>query len=155
MPTERGDTSRERERDRPAVLLAQGVAGAQVEALQVVAARDPGLHLERPSGAVLQHVDEGDEEVLHALPQLLHVGVLVGRALVAVDGDALVDDAPLQVELLAEGLHHELLEVAREEQQAVLVGQDDHVLRAAAVGREIPHEGEERGRVLAGRRRGG
>ena len=42
---------------------------------------------------------------------------------------------PSQVALLAERLHHQLLQVAREQQQAVLVGQDHHVLLAAAVGR--------------------
>ena len=75
--------------------------------------------------------------------------MLVGGALVAVDGDALVDDVALEVVLLAEGLHHELLEVAGEEEEAVLVGEDDHVLGAAAVGGEVPHEGEEGGGVLA------
>jgi hypothetical protein len=41
--------------------------------------------------------------------------VLVGGALVAVDGEALVHHATLQVEFLAERFHHELLEVTREE----------------------------------------
>ncbi len=102
--------------------------------MQVVAGRDARLDLERALAvlAVLQDLDERDEEVRDALAQLLDVGVLVGRALVAVDGDALVHDVALEVLLLAERLHDELLEVAREEEQPVLVGEDDHVLRAAA-----------------------
>jgi hypothetical protein len=99
------------------------------EALQVVAAGDARLDLEGGVGvAVLEDLDEGDEEVVHAVAELLHVGVLVGRALVAVDRDALVHDVALEVVLLAERLHDELLEVAREELEAVLVGQHDHVL---------------------------
>ena len=58
--------------------------------MQVIAGRHAGLDLE-PRPAVFEHPDEDGEEVVHAVAQLLHVGVLVGRALVAVDGDALVD----------------------------------------------------------------
>ena len=39
--------------------------------------------------AAFAHFDEGGEEVVHAVAELLDVGVLVGGALVAVDGDAL------------------------------------------------------------------
>ncbi len=100
--------------------------------------------------AVLKNLDEGDEEVVHALAELLDVGVLVGRALVAVDRDPLVHRAALAVEFLAEGLHHELLEVAGEEEQPVLVRKDDHVLGAASVRREMPHEGQQGGGIGRG-----
>ena len=89
----RGDL-RKRQGDGPTVLLTQGVAGPQIETLEVVAARDAGLHVEGLPVAVLHDIDEGDEEVLHALPQLLDVGVLVGRALVPVDRNALVPALP-------------------------------------------------------------
>ena len=59
--------------------------------------------------------------------------MLIGRALVAVNRDALVDDISVQVEFLAERFHDQLLEVAAEEEQPILVGEDDHVLFAAAV----------------------
>ena len=102
----------------------------------------------RPSSPVLQHLDEGDEEVRHPLAQLLDEGVLVGRALVPVDGDPLVDGVAREVLLLAERLHHELLEVAGEEEEPVLVGEDDHVLPAAPFRLAVPGEGEEGGGVL-------
>ena len=99
-------------------------------------------------GAVFEHFDEGDEEVVDALAELLHVGVLVGGALVAVDGDALVDDVAVEVLLLAERLHDELLEVAGEEQEAVFVGEDDHVFLPLAVAGVVPHQRQQRGGVL-------
>jgi len=139
-----------------AVLLGERVARAEEEALEIVAGGDAaGLDLHARAIAVAEHFDEGDEEVVHALTELLHVGVLVGRALVAVNGNALVDGAALEIELLAERLHDELLEVAREEEQAVLVGKHHHVLGAAAVGRPVPHGGEDGGGVvLEGRHAG-
>ena len=54
--------------------------------------------------------------------------------------------------LLAEGLHDELLEITGEEKQAVLVGKHDHVLGAAAVRGEMPHQREEGGGILRGGR---
>ena len=96
-----------------AVLLGQGVARAEVKALQEIAASDAGFDLEGGVGlTVLEHLDEGEEEIVHALAQLLYIGVLVGRALVAVDSETLVDDVAGEVELLAERLHDELLQVA-------------------------------------------
>ena len=56
--------------------------------------------------------DEGHEEVVHAVAELLHVGVLVGGALVAVDGEPLVDPVAVAGRALAERLHDELLQVA-------------------------------------------
>ena len=47
----------------------------------------------------------------------------------------LVDDVAVEIELLAERLHDELLEVFGEQHERVLVGQDDHVLFAFAVSR--------------------
>jgi len=76
--------------------------------------------------------------------------VLVGGALVAVDRDALVYGAAVEVFLLAERLHDQLLQVAAEEREPVLVGQDHHVLRAPATARVVPGEREQRGRVAPG-----
>mgnify|MGYP006181463051 CR=1 FL=1 len=43
--------------------------------------------------------------------QLLHVGVLVGRAFVPINCDALVHLFSIEIELFAERLHDELLQV--------------------------------------------
>ena len=94
--------------------------------------------------------DEGGEEIVHAVAELLDIGVLVGGAFVAVDGDALVDYFAVEVEFFAEGLHDELLEVFAEEDEAVLIGEDDHVFGAFALADVIPHEGEDHGGVLGG-----
>ena len=56
---------------------------------------------------------------------------------------------PVEVEPLAERLHDELLQIAAEQQQPILVGQDDHVLPPLAAGGVVPHQREQRGRVLA------
>ena len=74
--------------------------------------------------------------------------MLVGRTFVAIDGEALEDLAALEVEFLAERFHDELLEVAGEEQEAVLVREHDHGLGAAAFGEVMPGQGERGGRVL-------
>ena len=112
---------------RLASVLEQGGPRPQQEAVEVVAGRDTRFNFQGRA-AVLQHPDEHDEEVRHPLAELLDVGVLVRRALVAVDRQPLLDAVALEVELLAERLHHQLLQVAAEKQQPVLVRQHDHVL---------------------------
>ena len=77
--------------DSRPLLVQRGARPAQ-KAVQVIAARYARSTSNRDCRAIFAHLDEGDEEVGHAVAQLLHVGVLVGRALVAVDGDALVHD---------------------------------------------------------------
>ncbi len=84
---------------------------------------------------------------MHAVAQLLHVGVLVGGTLVAVDRDALVHHLAVEVTFLAERLHDQLLEVAREEEQAVLVREHHHVLGALAAAGVVPHQCKQRRRV--------
>ena len=68
--------------------------------------------------------------------------MLVGRALVAIDRDALIDGVAVEVEFFAQRLHDELLEIFGEEHQAVLVGEHHHVLAALGVACEIPHQCE-------------
>src|SRR5690606_15362819 len=80
-------------RDGVTVAFAKRIAGAEQKALEKIAAGDTGLHFKGLIGdAVLQYFDESDEEIIHAVAELLDVGVLVGRAFVAVNGNALVDD---------------------------------------------------------------
>ena len=155
-PLEESDQSADRsrpgigdgDRDRLPSVLEQRAARPEEESGEEVARRDPRLDLDRRSPAFLQDRDEGREEVVHSLAELLHVRVLVGRAFVAVDRDPLVDDASLKVPLLAERLHDELLEVLAEEDEPVAIGKHDHVLRPAPASRVMPHEREQGRGVL-------
>ncbi len=85
---------------------------------------------------------------MHTFAELLHIGVLVGRALVAVNGDALMHDVAIEILFLAERLHDELLQVFGEQHETVLIRQHDHVFGSLAVSGEIPHESEQCGWVL-------
>jgi hypothetical protein len=91
--------------------------------------------------AVLQHFDEGDEEVGHPLPQLLYIGMLISGPLVTVNRNALVDDVAIQVFFFTEGFHHQLLQIAGKQQQTVFVGQHYHVFFPLAVARVVPGTG--------------
>ena len=84
-------------RDRFALVLVERRAGAAEKSLQIIAARHAFLDFESLRRAIFPHLDEGGEEIRHAIAQLLHVGVLVGRALVAVNRDALVDDFAVEI----------------------------------------------------------
>lgn len=118
--------------------------------MEEVTAGEAGFDFEGRCVLGFADFDEGGEEIVHAVAELLDIGVLVGGAFVAVDGDALVDDFAVEVEFFAEGLHDELLEVFAEENEAVLVGEDNHVFGAFALADVIPHEGEDHGGVLGG-----
>ncbi len=133
-----------------AVISGEGLTGATEEALEEVATGEAGFDFEGWGVLGFADLDKGGEEVVHAIAELLDIGVLVGGAFVAVYGDALVDDVAVEVELFAEGLHDELLEVLAEEDEAVLIGEDDHVFGAFALADVIPHEGEDHGGVLGG-----
>ena len=146
---ERADLAH-RERDALPTLFVKRLARAEEKAAEKIAAGHAGFHQHALARAVAQHLDEDSEEVQHALAKLLHVSVLVGRALVAIDADALVHDLAVEVELLAERFHDELLKILREQLQSILVRQHDHVLAATAVAEEMPHERELRRRILRG-----
>ncbi len=106
-----GIDARDGDRHGLAVVLEQGRARAQEEAVQVVAGRDAGVYLlGRPTR--FQDADEDGEEVGNSLAQLLDVGMLVRGAFVAVHGQSLIDAPTLQVELLAQRLHDQLLKIA-------------------------------------------
>jgi hypothetical protein len=71
---------RKRQRERVSPPLRERAARALEEGRQIVAARDAGFDVDRGSFPILQHFDEKDEEVVDAVAQLLHVGVLVRRS---------------------------------------------------------------------------
>jgi len=139
----------DRDRHRAASLLGQRLARPEEEAVEIVARGDVLLDGERGEAfaPVFQDLDERREEVRDPLAELLDERVLIGRSLVPVDGDPLVDRVPREVLLLPERLHDELLEVAGEEEEPVLVRKDDHVLQAAPPRLAIPRERQEGGRV--------
>ena len=53
-----------------------------------------------------------------------------------------MDLVPLAIELLPERLHHQLLQVAAEQTEPILVRQDHHILRTAPLTDVMPHQGE-------------
>ena len=89
----------------------KGLAGAAQETLEVVGRGGAGLDFDALSVAAFADLDEGREKVVHAVAQLLDIGVLVGGAFVAIDRDALVHNLAIEIEFLAERLHDELLKV--------------------------------------------
>ena len=74
--------------------------------------------------------------------------MLVGGSLVAVDSQALVHGLPLAVAILAEGLHHQLLEVAAEHLQTIAVGEHHQVAAALAFAGGIPGGGHQGGGIV-------
>ena len=90
------------DREGLAAVFVEGIARTQEEAAQVIPAGDSRLDLYGPALAVVQHFDEGHEKIIHSLPKLLDIGMLVCRALVAVDRDPLVDSPALEVLFLSQ-----------------------------------------------------
>src|SRR5690606_10672813 len=124
-------------------------ARALIKSIEAVARADERLDLDAASATVevAGHAHEHGEEVVEAVAQLLHVGVLVGRTLVAVDGEALPHLVALTIEALADRLDDELLKVAREQGEAIFVGEDDHVPKAMSAALLMPHPRQQGGRV--------
>ena len=122
---------------RVPAILRQGRPRPQQKPVQKIARRHPRLH-GQPRASRFQDANEDREEIRHPIPQLLHIRVLVGGALVAIHRQSLLDPPPLQVELLPQGFHHQLLQIPAEEQQPVLVRQHHHIARAPSVRRHMP-----------------
>ena len=64
----------------------------------------------------LKYMDKRGEEVVHAVAKLLNIGILIGLSLVPIDGNSLIDSFAFQVQPLAKRFHHQLLQVAAEQQ---------------------------------------
>ena len=137
------------ERDGFATVLVQRLPRAEQEAREIIPRRHARLHGQRRAVPVPQHLDEGDEEIVQAVAQLLHVGVLVSRTFVAVHGQALVHHLAVEIQLLAQRFHDELLEIFGKQFQPILVGQHHHVLCALAAASVEPHRRQQRRRVAA------
>ena len=138
---------RDGNRQRLAAGLVQRLSRAAQEALEVIGGGGAGLDFHALAIASLADLDEDREEIVHAVAELLDIGMLVGGTLVAINRDALVDGVAIEIERLAERLHEELLEILREQHERVLVGQHDHVLFATTVSDVIPSKREVHGGV--------
>ena len=117
-------------------------ARATEETLQVIGRGISWLDFDGVAIAALADFDEGGEEIRHTIAKLLHIGVLVGGAFVAVNGDTLMHLIAIEIELLAERFHDQLLQVFRHQAQRIFVRQDDHVLFAFAIAAVEPRKCE-------------
>ena len=98
--------------------------------------------------SILAHFDEGHEKIQHPVTQLLHVSMLIGRAFIPVNGDALMNDLAIEIFLLAERFHHQLLQIFTEQHEAIFVRQHYHVFLASAVSDVKPHQREQHRCIL-------
>ena len=83
--------------DRFAPALIKRASCPAQKSLKVIPARNAILDFECRATSILAHFDESHEKVQHAIAQLLHVGVLIGRAFVPVNGDALMHGTAIEV----------------------------------------------------------
>src|SRR5207253_9838738 len=92
---------RNAERDRVAPALVERSARSAQKTLQIIAARNAWLDFKFSRRAIVSHLDKGHKKIRHAITQLLHVSMLIGRAFVPIDRDALMHDAAIEVLLFA------------------------------------------------------
>ena len=67
-----------RQGDRLAAIVIKGGARAAEKPLKVIARSDSGIDFRLRSEGGFPDLDKGGEEIVHAIAQLLHIGVLVG-----------------------------------------------------------------------------
>ena len=75
--------------------------------------------------------------------------MLVGGAFVAVNSDALMHHVTVAIQALAQGFHHQLLEVTAEHLQTIAVGQNNHVALTATTTGHEPGSGHQGGWIAA------
>jgi hypothetical protein len=73
------------------LIFIEGLPCSQQKAGEKVSRGGPCFHVDRFTLPLLQHLNEGGKEVGDSLAKLLHIGVLVGGTLVAIDSDALMN----------------------------------------------------------------
>ena len=81
--------------------------------------------------------------------------MLVGGAFVAINSNALVNHVTVAIQALAQGFHHQLLEVTAEHLQTIAVGQNNHVALTATTTGHVPGGGHQGGWIAAKIRRAG
>ena len=89
------------DRDRVTPVFVEGRAGPAKEALKIISARHAFFDFEFFASAIFSHLQKRGEKVGHAIAQLLHVSMLIGRSLVSVNCDPLMDNVAVVVLLLA------------------------------------------------------
>src|ERR1700730_18734127 len=67
------------------------------KSLQIIAAGNSLFYFEPSSTSIFTHLNEGDEKIQNTVAQLLHISVLIGRAFVSVNRDALMDDISVEI----------------------------------------------------------
>src|SRR5690348_6013270 len=87
--------------DRFTILLVKSSAGPTKKSVKVIAAGNAGFDIKSRFVSVFCDFDECDKEIQHAITQLLNVSVLISRAFVPVNRNALMDDVAVEVFLFA------------------------------------------------------
>src|SRR2546421_347903 len=72
---------------------------------------------DRRAAPILVHLDKSHEKIQNTVTQLLHISMLVGRSLVAVNSNALMHDLALEILFFSERFHHQLLQIFRKQCQ--------------------------------------
>ena len=96
---------------RFSLVFIKSLACALIKSVEIVACGDAFLDFHREAITVGQHTDERHEKIVHSFPELLHVGVLIGRSFVSVNGDSLIHNISIEVQFLPNRFHDELLQV--------------------------------------------
>ena len=104
-----GDQCPDRERthiwhangDGFALLFEQSLAGPTQKPVQIIATAKIVLYFHRRGRAVLLHFNKGDKEIENAIAQLLHIGMLISRSFIAINGDSLMHNFAVAVLLLS------------------------------------------------------
>src|SRR5205823_3943903 len=113
-------------------LIERGTCPAQ-KSVKIIATGHPILYFKRRAISIFTHLDEGNKKIQNAVAQLLHIGMLVGRAFVAINGNALMNNFSIEILFFSQRLHHKLLQIFAEQGESILVWQDHHVFLSATV----------------------
>jgi len=83
------------------LLLEQSLAGSAQKSVQIIPAGEIACYFYRRGRAVLLHFNEGDEKIQNTIAQLLHIGMLISRAFVAINRDSLMHNFAVAILLLS------------------------------------------------------
>jgi hypothetical protein len=69
--------------------------------VQIVPGGNSRLDFSASLAGIFVHLYKSDEKIENPVSQLLHIGMLIGRALVSVNGDALIYSFPGEIVFFA------------------------------------------------------